>query len=132
MAGGDQPTVRLVPCRSTVVRFVDSDGKPAVGARVLLDVVVHPRGALVDAKTKTLHPGCTVPAGMLINGRSAAFGGAPGKVKFSGLIPGATYLIKADEGQGMVVKKEFTVQPDEDPQLPDIVVQPLPAQSQPK
>jgi RNA polymerase sigma factor (sigma-70 family) len=136
VAGGEQPTVRLVPCRSTVVRFVDSEGQPAVGANVTLEVVVHPRGALVNAKTNTLSFGYTVPAGMLINGRCATFGGAPGKMKFSGLIPGATYLILADEGQGKipkwVAKKEFTVKPDEDPQLPDIVVQKPSAQSQPQ
>jgi hypothetical protein len=136
VAGGDQPLVRLVPCRSTVVRFVDSNGEPAIGATVTLDVVVHPGGAVIDAKTNTVPFGYTVPAGMLINGPSATFGGGPGKMKFAGLIPGATYLIKANEGRRdlpkWVVKKEFTVTADEDPQLPDIVVQPLPAQPQPR
>jgi RNA polymerase sigma factor (sigma-70 family) len=132
VAGGEQPLVRLVPCRSTVVRFVDNEGKPAVGFTVTLDVVVHPGGAQVNAKTNTLYPGYTVPGGMLINSPYARFGGAPGTVKFFGLIPGATYLLQANEGRGMVVKKEFTVKADEDPQLPDIVVQPQPAQLQGK
>jgi hypothetical protein len=45
-----------------------------------------------------------------------------GEVTFHGLIPGATYLIQADEGRGLVVKETFTVAADEDPKVPDIVV----------
>jgi RNA polymerase sigma factor (sigma-70 family) len=125
--GGTEPTVRLAPCRSTVVRFVGADGKPAVGAKVGLDVVVHPRGLPPDVDPNHLHLGYAVDMAILAGPGCVAAGPGPGEVTFSGLIPGATYLIKADEGARQVIKKEFTVKADEDPRLPDIALRLPPA-----
>jgi RNA polymerase sigma factor (sigma-70 family) len=123
LTGQDEPTVRLVPCRTATVRFVDPDGKPATGLPVELAVVVQPGGQAVDPQSNRLRAGFAVPASRLVGARFAAAGPGPGEVTFRGLIPGATYLIQVDEGRGMVVKKEFTIKPDEDLCLPDIVIQ---------
>jgi hypothetical protein len=122
LSGACEPTVRLAACRSARVRFVDAEGKPAAGTRIALDVVVHPRGVPAGLPERFLHTGYTVPAATLSGGRFATAGKGPGEVVFPCLIPGATYLIQVDEGRGMVVKKQFTVQADEDSQLPDILV----------
>jgi RNA polymerase sigma factor (sigma-70 family) len=122
LAGEDEPTVRLVPCRTAVVRFVDETGTPASGVPIQLDVVVHPGGARLDETWHRLHSGYTVPASTLAAGPYAKSGPRPGEVTFTGLVPGATYVIQANEGQGMVVKGEFLVKENEDPQVPDIVV----------
>jgi hypothetical protein len=119
---GEEPTVRLLPCRSATVRFVDEEGKPAVGARIQLDVMVHPGGTPVHERWRFLHSGYAVPAAMLGDPRYATAGTQPGEIVFHALIPGATYLIEADEGNGMVVKKTFTVNANEDVTLPNIVV----------
>jgi RNA polymerase sigma factor (sigma-70 family) len=120
LKGSSEATVRLVPCRSAVVRFVEADGKPALGVSVSLDVVVHSRLPAVNQWNMTV-PGCTTPASTLV-GRFREAGKRPGEVTFHGLIPGATYLVQADEGRGPVVKATFTVAANEDPKVPDILV----------
>jgi RNA polymerase sigma factor (sigma-70 family) len=121
MKGSGEATVRLVPCRSAVVRFVEADGKPALGVKVALDVLVRSHPAAVDQQNMVVH-GWTTPSATLAGQRFAEPGKRPGEVRFRGLIPGATYLIQADEGLGMVVKGKFTVAADEDPKVPDVVV----------
>jgi protocatechuate 3,4-dioxygenase beta subunit len=124
LSGSGEPTVRLAPCRTAKVRFVDGDGKPASGTPVELDLVVHPRGAPPGASWYVLQSGYAVPAPTLAGPRCATAGPGRGEMTFTGLIPGATYLIMADEGKGLVVKKEFTVKPGEDPRLDGVVVRP--------
>jgi RNA polymerase sigma factor (sigma-70 family) len=130
--GGTEPTVRLVPCRSAAVRFLDDNGKPAVGTKIALDVVVHPRGVPADVNAYELHLGYAVEVAKLAGPSHVTAGSRPGEVKFSGLIPGATYLIEADEGRGLVVKQAFTVKADEDPRLHDVVVRAPPAKPSPR
>src|SRR5262249_47061185 len=127
LTGQGEPTVRLVPCRTATVRFVDPDGKPAAGLPVELAVVVQPGRQAVDPQSKGGRAGVTVPPAKLAGARPAAAGPGPGpgpgEVTFRGLIPGATYLIQVDEGRGMAVKKEFTIKPGEDLGLPDMAIQ---------
>jgi RNA polymerase sigma factor (sigma-70 family) len=121
LTGAGEPTVRLAPCRSAVVRFVGADGKPTGGVPIQLEVVIHPP-APFGINDPVRHTGYTVPHSTLAGPRWVQAGPGPGEATFSGLIPGATYLLAVDEGKGMVVKQEFTVKADEDPKLPDVVV----------
>jgi hypothetical protein len=108
---GTEAVVKLAPCGTARVRFLDGAGKPAAGYTPGLQLVASPGPILSDSvKNGTLAAevvGLTNPYG----------GGTPkadadGRVTFPGLIPGATYRIRKPSGVGNErhVLKEFTVE----------------------
>jgi hypothetical protein len=97
-AAGKEVTVRLQPCGSVVVRFLNKDGKPLRGYRSgPPGIVVRPgdKGPLTPSRDR----GATSDTESLDCIDNANYAGdramqtadAEGRCTFSGLIPGATY-----------------------------------------
>jgi RNA polymerase sigma factor (sigma-70 family) len=113
-AAGQEVTVRLEPCGSAVVRFLDKEGKPRKGYRP-----DEYKGRLV------LRPGNNRPGDKGVNADSASLGNvdtvnyswglnrtadAEGRLTYPVLIPGATYRFDIPEFKTI---KELTVKPGE-------------------
>jgi RNA polymerase sigma factor (sigma-70 family) len=112
---GGEVTVRLAPCGSARVRFVDEKGQPWANQPV-------GSGALFAHLMLVVTPGTTVwsmpwaeplqsDAAMMVNFDTARYHAlktdAEGRVTFPTLIPGSTLHLMTSEGLG-TVKKEFT------------------------
>jgi RNA polymerase sigma factor (sigma-70 family) len=117
-AGGRPVTVRLEPCGSAEVRFVDKKGNPLPNIRPIFYIVARPgsgkpgMGVSADSDfvanvDRVHHPG----------GSSAV--DAQGRSKYLALIPGATYRIL---NYNLRSVKDFTVKPGEKRKLGDIVI----------
>jgi RNA polymerase sigma factor (sigma-70 family) len=109
----DDLIVKLAPCGTAKVRFVDGDGKPLTGYYPWLQLVVTPGPRIYQAlQDKTL-----AAEVVTLTGR---YGSAvhndlatddKGYVTFAGLIPGATYrLKKVRQEPNNEVIKEFTAE----------------------
>jgi hypothetical protein len=114
-AAGKPVKVRLEPCGSAEVRFVDKDAKPLASFRPIFYIVARhgPDGEDSDdsdfaANVDHLH---------YSGGGSSV--DAMGRCKYPALIPGATYRI-LDYNLRSV--KDFTVKPGEKLNLGDIVI----------
>jgi RNA polymerase sigma factor (sigma-70 family) len=105
----EEVEVKLVPCGSARVRFLDPKGKPLVGYTPGLQLVVAPGPTLSES----------MKAGTLaaeVVGFTDPYGGgdlktdAEGWVTFPGLIPGATYRVRRPAGVGSdrTILREFT------------------------
>jgi RNA polymerase sigma factor (sigma-70 family) len=106
-------TVKLAPCGSAKVRFVDGDGKPLVKYSPWLQLVVTPGPTIHEAlRDKVL----AAEIATLIDRYGDRTPGAPktddkGYITFEGLIPGATYRLKKTmhEPENEIIK-EFTAE----------------------
>jgi RNA polymerase sigma factor (sigma-70 family) len=103
-AGGKPIEVKVVPCQSAEVRFVDANRK-AVKQKVWLELVIKP-----GAETAMLASPYSVHGE-----KSPVEPDANGRITIPGLIPGATYRLKVLKGQqGLenetAFEKEFTVE----------------------
>jgi len=110
LAKGEQVTVRLAPCGSATARFVDPPGHPLPKPAVLLDLLVRPGADLQESIDKQVQAGITVPLGRLTDSSCVTEGSQEGTLTFSYLIPGATYVVEANEGNGYLRKSTFKVQ----------------------
>jgi RNA polymerase sigma factor (sigma-70 family) len=113
--------VRLAPCGSASVRFVDPAGQPILRPAAQLDVLLRPGPTIQDSFEQGGPAYLTVPAGRFFGPQSVRLDPKTGVLTFSSLIPGATYLVQADEGRGLTRLATFTVQPGQERALPDIV-----------
>jgi hypothetical protein len=125
-AGGEPVKVRLLPCGQAAARFVNQRGKPLTGFRPLLEVVLTPGphrydpGAFFSGK---LIAGAEYVASLdRVNHWNAPFTDARGRCTFPALIPGATYRVVDFDGNGSVVKKEFTVESGQTRELGDVTL----------
>jgi RNA polymerase sigma factor (sigma-70 family) len=105
-AAGKAIEVKLAPCQSAEVRFVDAAGR-AVWQKVWLELLVKPG---LSAEAALLASPYQMPGGKSPLGPDAA-----GRITIPGLIPGATYRLKVLtglEGQENEVRfeKDFTVE----------------------
>jgi hypothetical protein len=117
-AAGKEVTVRLEPCGSAVVRYVDKEGKPLRGHRPLPSLVIRPgtspggpRGVYAEAEWLVNVDHVNYPN----LGRGAD---AEGRCTFPALIPGAPYT-----GLLGSKPKELTVKPGETVKF-DVVIEP--------
>jgi RNA polymerase sigma factor (sigma-70 family) len=116
-AAGKLVTVRLGPCGSAEVRFVDGEGKPKASFRPIFYIVAR-RGP------RDSPPGEADDEDFVANvDRQHYPGAAPavdaqGRARFPALIPGAIYRIL---NYNLRSVKDFTVKPGEKLKLPDIV-----------
>jgi RNA polymerase sigma factor (sigma-70 family) len=108
-AAAEPVEVRLVPCGSAKVRFVNGDGKPLARHKPWLQLLVTPglpsnqavKEGQLSAEVVTLisqYPDMSEP-----------HAGADGALMLEGLIPGATYRIRQTNQDGEVLK-EFTAE----------------------
>jgi hypothetical protein len=123
-AQGEPVTVRLAPCGSATARFVDSAGRPLPQSAVQLHLLVRPGADLQESIDKQVQACITVPLGRLTDSSCITEGAQEGTLTFSCLIPGATYVVQANEGNGFVRKATFKVQAGQRLMLPDIVLKP--------
>jgi RNA polymerase sigma factor (sigma-70 family) len=125
----DKPlTVKLKPCGSAQVRFVDGDGKPLPGLSPLLMIMTAPgpnpsdyqalqQGALAANEDHVANLD-------RVNYASQMRSDARGRCTFPALIPGATYRVQLILSGQLRVYKEFTVEAGKTARLPDMVVKP--------
>jgi hypothetical protein len=120
-AGGKSVLVRLAPCGSATARWVDATGRP-VSRPPALDILLRPGADLQDSIDRQVDACITVPVLRLGGSSCTTFDGRTGMLTFSCLIPGATYLVRADEGNGMVRKATIKVRAGQRLALPNIVL----------
>jgi RNA polymerase sigma factor (sigma-70 family) len=118
-AKGQPITVKLLPCGSARVHFVDGQGKPA-RPNPWLEMAVTPQQGKGKA---TLQAEVVVLATWHTWNQTGALfrPDAGGRLTIPALIPGARYRLKARVGRA-VVEQEITVEPGKMTVVPDIVV----------
>src|SRR5262249_20309709 len=116
-AGGKPVEVKLAPCGSAEVRFVDDKGKPAQRP-ILLELLVKP-GLSVFQSREENKPAAeaailahTLPIG---GGKPALTTDKEGRMLIPALIPGATYRLKLAGNEiplreQRYTEKDFTVE----------------------
>ncbi len=109
----DELTVKLAPCGSAKLRFVDGDGKPLANYTPWLQLVVTPGPPIHQAlQDKVLAAEVVTLAGRygdLTPGEPKT--DDKGSINFEGLIPGATYRLKKTKQEPInEVIKEFTTE----------------------
>jgi hypothetical protein len=128
---GEDLAVKLEPCGSATVRFVDEQGKPLRAGRrpAHLEVVLTPGASSADlipgSENDEKKSPLMADAIIVDNLDSARYNGlkidAQGRMTFPTLIPGATYRIVVFN-QPVKTEIEFTVKPGEAKDLGDLVI----------
>ena len=97
--------MRLAPCGSAKVRFVDGDGKPIAKHKPWVQLIVTPglpsNEAIKEGKLSA--EAVTLISQYLDDNEPHA--GADGVLTLEGLIPGATYRIKQARFEGEIIKE---------------------------
>jgi hypothetical protein len=122
-AGGEPVAVRLLPCGAAEFRGVDAPGKGAK-QKLWLELLVTPRqGYLAEEKIALAFP--FQSGGSL----SPFVPDKTGRIRLTGLIPGATYRLKVEDeertdadGQWLEWGRDFTVESGKTRRLPDLVL----------
>jgi hypothetical protein len=114
-----EPLVRLAPCLSATVRWADDAGVPRVKPQLKLDVLLRPGDSDNDSLDKKTDARLDVPATALYGSGYGAVFGSKGAAVFRNLIPGATYVLWADEGQGWKEKGLIHATPLKGPRTPE-------------
>jgi RNA polymerase sigma factor (sigma-70 family) len=120
-------TVKLRRCGQARVRLVGEDGKPVVNLRASLEVVLTPGVPFVDA---VKNPGPTADtADMFVlerTRRGTLRSDAQGRISFSNLIPGATFVMIGRRPTGGLfnLNKDFKAEAGRTLDLGNIVVKP--------
>jgi RNA polymerase sigma factor (sigma-70 family) len=126
-SGGEPAVIRLSPCGSATVRFVDSQGKPLANYRPLVwalvppvEVVFYPKD-MMEIQSRHLRADGSVWLGHMDrkNYETGPVTAADGRVTLPNLIPGATYRIS----QFSDMRVDFTVQSAKNTTVGDIVIQ---------
>jgi hypothetical protein len=121
---GGPVTVRLAPCGTAEVRYLDADGKPVAGIPPHLKIVVTPGADPMDPKL--WEQGLLVAdSDLLANVDRVNYWNGPrtdkqGSVILRALIPGATYRLLIPEKGDYFVSRDFKVEAGKTVKLPDI------------
>lgn len=132
-ASGEPPVVRLEPCGSARVRFLNEHGEPVAGRPFFADGVMMTLELIVEPGVPRVPPSnkleaSTVYAVNLDRPRHKALRtDDEGRVTFPALIPGATYRALAVEGRasGYV---DFTVSAGQTTEVGDVIMKPTESQ----
>jgi RNA polymerase sigma factor (sigma-70 family) len=118
---GKEATVRLEPCGSAVIRFLDKEGKPMKGFRPAIFIAVRP--ANNQPGDKDVYPDFDFLANVdTVNYRPVGLtADAEGRITYPVLIPGATYILATSTLQTKF--KELTVKAGEELKM-DIMIEP--------
>ncbi len=124
---GEQPvTVRLAPCGSAVVRFLDKDGKPVAGHSPLLQIVLEPGANPFDRKAleqgKLFEHTEFVSNLDRLNHWNGPRTDDQGRVTLPALIPGATYRITSRRREDRAGDRDFQVEAGKTLNLPDVIL----------
>jgi hypothetical protein len=111
-AAEEPPVVRLAPCGSVKLRFVDAAGKPLANFTPWIQLVVTPGPTFSKAlEDKMLAAEAISLAGPNGPDAHSPKTDAQGFVTYHGLIPGATYRVKNPlQGPQYAVLRDFTVE----------------------
>ena len=119
--------VRLAPCGSVKMRFVDSKGNPVGGMQTAVEIVVTPgvnRFGLDALLKRELAADSDFYGNLLsdVPGRKSRWpeSGDDGRVTIDDLIPGASYRFVADRQTNREL--DFSVQPGQTRDLGDVVI----------
>jgi RNA polymerase sigma factor (sigma-70 family) len=123
-AAGKPVRIQLAPCGSATVRCVDSAGRPLARPPAQLEILLRPGADLQDSIDRQVRACLTVPVQRLCGTPCTRVDAGTGNLTFSCLIPGATYLVRADEGNGMTRKAVIRARAGQRVALPDIVFRP--------
>jgi hypothetical protein len=107
-AGAGPVVVRMAPCGSAKLRFVNDQGKPLAGYRPWLQLAVTPGLAYPKAIEKKALAAEVITIAYGIHQESPPID-ADGYITFTGLIPGATYRLKQVVPRSNTIK-DFTVE----------------------
>jgi hypothetical protein len=128
-ADGKPLTVRLAPCGSVEVRFVDKHGKPAKAEPAVELLVTPARGKVKEEAVLLASPlGRILVVGLQGKGERPApalVPNAEGRLTIPALIPGATYRLRGYDrrDQGVILyEREFTAESGKTRRLADVVV----------
>ncbi len=126
-AGGELVTVRLQPCGQAAARLVDSKGKPLIGHRPLLWMLLPPGphaapSDLSELLSHNLRAHDAVWSAYLDPGRhgDGPRSDAEGRITLPALIPGATYRVLLGSGKA----RDFTVTAGRTAELGDLTIDP--------
>jgi hypothetical protein len=121
---GDERVVRLAACGSLTVRLAPGAGAKVTGpVRLELALVLRPPEAERPAQAPGPYP--PVPAYVFRGSGYGTYDQADrNRVTFTRLLPGATYVLRANAGGGWVNLKELALRPGEKVDLGTIVFPP--------
>ena len=117
-------TIRLKPCGKAVVKLVDKDGKPHVGARIGLQYVMTPGPTRFSLTSESLEMAADedFPENLNFDRTGENKTNKSGEITYGSLIPGVTYrFLNFDQGQSSV-EKEFIAEPEKVFDLGTIVI----------
>jgi hypothetical protein len=121
-AKGGELTIQLQPCGTAQVRLLDAAGKPSSRKAPWVELQVTPDRGKVEGERATIL-GLFLPyAGKPV--RLPLSPDAEGRVTIRGLIPGATYRMKAYDYRAqtaVTLGADFTVESGKTRKLPDVV-----------
>jgi hypothetical protein len=116
------PPIRLQPCGTAKVRFVDANRKPTVGYLPWLQMTVTPGPPWAGV----VEPNQPLQGERIFSSNLAWRGGgrtdSEGRITFPDLIPGAVYEFEDRSLAPSVLGREFTVRPGETLEVGDMTV----------
>ncbi len=126
---GPEPEVKLMPCTSARGRFLDPARKLILQPKLMTELVLRPG----DNENESLHRGTPARLGVwatLLHGPDYERIEPGGRVTFPYLIPGATYLIRAEERLGWPERLLFTAPQTGTLELQDVITEPRPPRAE--
>jgi RNA polymerase sigma factor (sigma-70 family) len=115
-----EPVVRLAECGSVTLRLVPPPGVRVTGeVKVELMLALRPPGEAPGPGPTGV--GSLVPASAFRGSGRVTQEARAHRLTFSQLIPGASYVLRVDVGDGWVSVKEFAVKPGEQLDLGDVI-----------
>jgi RNA polymerase sigma factor (sigma-70 family) len=117
-AGKEPLTIKLAPCGSATMRFVNKEGKAVVGRKPMAFQLIIVPGS--DPGPNSRGKGLTIADAIGVQAPSTDDQGC---ITFTDLIPGATYRILGAIGASYGTLRDFTAVAGKTLELPDLVLE---------